>query len=152
MIEKTLIFLFLLVSYQSTSFAAAAEEEGVGQSVRQLLLSREGRLQVQKGCKGRPRTGSNSLRSDIPKNDLPEEIQRKAGADYFDADDDNNADHRPTDKLFNEIFGKASKERGSGLSLELAVKALPVEQTGQVCGKASSPFRHGAETGQAIIV
>jgi hypothetical protein len=53
--------------------------------------------------------GSNSLRSDIPKSDLPEEIQRKDGADYFDADDDNNADRRPANNLFNEIFGKARK-------------------------------------------
>jgi len=73
------------------------------------LLSREGQAQVQKGRKGRPRTGSNSLRIDIPKNDLPEEIRRKDGADYFDADDDNVADRRPADKLFNEIFGKANK-------------------------------------------
>jgi iron(III) transport system substrate-binding protein len=73
------------------------------------LLSREGQAQVQKGRKGRPRTGSNSLRIDIPKHDLPEEIQRKDGADYFDADDDNFADRRPADKLFNEIFGKANK-------------------------------------------
>ena len=73
------------------------------------LLSREGQAQVQKGRKGRPRTGSNSLRIDIPKNDLPEEIQRKDGVDYFDADDDNVADRRPADKLFNEIFGKANK-------------------------------------------
>ena len=73
------------------------------------LLSREGQAQVQKGRKGRPRTGSNSLRIDIPKNDVPEEIQRKDGVDYFDADDDNVADRRPADKLFNEIFGKSSK-------------------------------------------
>ena len=73
------------------------------------LLSREGQAQVQNGRKGRPRTGSNSLRIDIPKNDLPEEIQRKGSADYFDADDDNVADRRPADKLFNEIFGKSSK-------------------------------------------
>lgn len=73
------------------------------------LLSREGQAQVQKGRKGRPRTGSNSLRIDLPKNDLPEEIQRKDGVDYFDADDDSVADRRPADKLFNEIFGKSSK-------------------------------------------
>jgi ABC-type Fe3+ transport system substrate-binding protein len=73
------------------------------------LLSREGQMQLQKGRKGRPRTGSNSLRTDIPKNDLPEEIRRKDGADYFDADDDNNADRQPADKLFNEIIGKANK-------------------------------------------
>jgi iron(III) transport system substrate-binding protein len=73
------------------------------------LLSREGQMQVQKGRKGRPRTGSNSLRIDIPKNDLPEELQRKEGVDYFDADDERFADRRPADKLFNEIFGKAGK-------------------------------------------
>ncbi len=73
------------------------------------LLSRDGQAQVQKGRKGRPRTGSNSLRIDIPKNDLPEEIQRKDGVDYFDADDDSVADRRPADKLFNEIFGKANR-------------------------------------------
>jgi iron(III) transport system substrate-binding protein len=73
------------------------------------LLSREGQAQVQKGRKGRPRTGSNSLRVDIPKNDVPEELQRKDGVDYFAADDDNFADRRPADKLFNEILGKSSK-------------------------------------------
>jgi len=66
-------------------------------------------MQVQKGRKGRPRTGSNSLRIDISKNELPEEIQRKDGAEYFDADDDRFADRRPADKLFNEIFGKPDK-------------------------------------------
>ena len=59
--------------------------------------------------KGRPRTGSNSLRIDIPKTEIPEEMQRKEGVDYFDADDDRFADRRPADKLFNEIFGKAGK-------------------------------------------
>lgn len=73
------------------------------------LLSREGQTEVQKGRKGRPRTGSNSLRIDIPKNNLPEEIQRKEGVEYFDADDESNADRRPADKLFNEIFGKPNK-------------------------------------------
>jgi iron(III) transport system substrate-binding protein len=73
------------------------------------LLSRDGQLQVQKGRKGRLLTPSNSLRTDIPKNDLPEDSLRKDGVDYFDADDDRNSDRRPADKLFNEIFGKASK-------------------------------------------
>ena len=73
------------------------------------LLSRDGQAQVQKGRKGRPRTGSNSLRIDIPKNDVPEEMQRKDSVDYFDSDDDNTADRRPADKLFNEIFGKLNK-------------------------------------------
>jgi iron(III) transport system substrate-binding protein len=73
------------------------------------LLSRDGQLQVQRGRKGRPRTGSNSLRIDIPKDGLPEEIRRRDGVDYFDADDDANADRQPADKLFDEIFGKTSK-------------------------------------------
>jgi iron(III) transport system substrate-binding protein len=73
------------------------------------LLSRDGQAVVQKGRKGRPRTASNSLRIDIPKNDLPDEVQRREGVDYFDADDDNFADRRPADKLFNEIFGKMGK-------------------------------------------
>ncbi|MGH7816816.1 MAG: ABC transporter substrate-binding protein, partial [Candidatus Binatia bacterium] len=73
------------------------------------LLSREGQMQVQKGRKGRPRTGSNSLRIDVPKNDLPEEIQRRDGIDYFDADDERFSDRRPADRLFNEVFGKSSK-------------------------------------------
>jgi len=73
------------------------------------LLSREGQSIVQKGRKGRTRTASNSLRIDIPKNDLPEEVQRREGVDYFDADDDNFADRRPADRLFNEIFGKKDK-------------------------------------------
>lgn len=70
------------------------------------LLSRDGQTIVQKGRKGRARTASNSLRIDIPKNELPEEVQRRDGVDYFDADDDNFADRRPADKLFNEIFSK----------------------------------------------
>lgn len=73
------------------------------------LLSREGQTVVQKGRKGRARTASNSLRVDIPKNDLPDEVQRRDGADYFDADNDNVSDRRPADKLFNEIFGKSAK-------------------------------------------
>ena len=73
------------------------------------LLSREGQTVVQKGRKGRARTASNSLRTDIAKNDLPEEVQRRDGVDYFDADDDSVADRRPADKLFNEIFGKTAK-------------------------------------------
>lgn len=70
------------------------------------LLSREGQSVVQKGRKGRPRTASNSLRVDIPKNELPDEVQRRDGVDYFDADDDNFSDRRPADKLFNEIFSR----------------------------------------------
>lgn len=73
------------------------------------LLSREGQTVVQKGRKGRTRTASNSLRTDIAKNELPDEVQRREGVDYFDADDDNFADRRPADKLFNEIFSKKDK-------------------------------------------
>jgi iron(III) transport system substrate-binding protein len=73
------------------------------------LLSREGQAQVQKGRKDRPGTGSNSLRIDIPKDDVPEENARKDGLEYFDGDDDRFSDRRPADKLLNEILGKAGK-------------------------------------------
>ena len=73
------------------------------------LLSRAGQAQVQKGRKDRPGTGSNSLRIDIPKNDVPEENQRKDGVEYFDGDDERFSDRRPADKLLNEIFGKPGK-------------------------------------------
>ena len=73
------------------------------------LLSREGQIQVQKGRKDRPRTGSNSLRIDIPKDEVPEMNLRKDGFDYFDGDDDRFSDRRPADKLFDEVIGKAGK-------------------------------------------
>ena len=56
-----------------------------------------------------PGTGSNSLRIDIPKNDVPEENLRTDGVEYFDGDDDRFSDRRPADKLLNEIFGKPGK-------------------------------------------
>jgi iron(III) transport system substrate-binding protein len=73
------------------------------------LLSRDGQIQVQKGRKDRPGTGSNSLRIDIPKNDVPEENVRRDGVEYFDGDDDRYSDRRPADKLLNEILGKSGK-------------------------------------------
>jgi len=51
--------------------------------------------QVQKGRKDRPGAGSNSLRIDIPKNDVPEENQRRDGVEYFDGGDDRFSDRRP---------------------------------------------------------
>ena len=73
------------------------------------LLSREGQIHVQKGRKDRPRTGSNSLRIDIPKDDVPEVNLRKDGVTYFDGDEERFSDRRPADKLFNEILGKTGK-------------------------------------------
>ncbi|HWP60197.1 MAG TPA: extracellular solute-binding protein [Candidatus Acidoferrales bacterium] len=73
------------------------------------LLSREGQAQVQKGRKDRPGTGSNSLRIDIPKDDVPAVNQRKPEVQYFDGDDPRFSDRRPADRLFDEIFGKAAK-------------------------------------------
>jgi hypothetical protein len=52
---------------------------------------------------------SNSLRIDIPKNDVPEENLRRDGVEYFNGDDDRFSDRRPADKLLNEIFGKPGK-------------------------------------------
>jgi iron(III) transport system substrate-binding protein len=73
------------------------------------LLSREGQMQMQKGRKDRPGTGSNSLRIDIAKKDVPEDNLRLEGVDYFDGDDERFSDRRPADKLLNEILGKAGK-------------------------------------------
>ena len=73
------------------------------------LLSREGQIQMQKGRKDRPGTGSNSLRVDIPKNDVPEENLRRERVDYFDGDDDRFSDRRPVDKLLGEILGKPGR-------------------------------------------
>ncbi|HEY3303628.1 MAG TPA: extracellular solute-binding protein [Candidatus Binatia bacterium] len=73
------------------------------------LLSREGQTQVQKGPKDRPGTGSNSLRIDIPKDDVRDENARRDGVEYFDGDDDRYSDRRPADKLLNEILGKPGK-------------------------------------------
>lgn len=56
-----------------------------------------------------PGTGSNSLRIDIPKNDVPEENQQREGVAYLDGGDDRFADRRPADKLLNELFGKPGK-------------------------------------------
>ena len=73
------------------------------------LLARDGQMQMQKGRKDRPGAGSNSLRIDIPKDDVPEENVRKEGVEYFDGDDDRFSDRRPVDKLLNEILGKPGK-------------------------------------------
>jgi iron(III) transport system substrate-binding protein len=74
------------------------------------LLSREGQMQMQKGRKERPGTGSNSLRIDIPKDNVPEENVRKDGAEYFDGDDPKYSDRRPADKLLNEVLSKAQRQ------------------------------------------
>jgi iron(III) transport system substrate-binding protein len=73
------------------------------------LLSREGQAQVQKGRKDRPGTGSNSLRVDIPKDDVPQENLRRDGVEYFDGDDDRFSDRRPADKLLTDLLGKTGK-------------------------------------------
>jgi iron(III) transport system substrate-binding protein len=73
------------------------------------LLSREGQTIMQKGRKERFGTGSNSLRIDIPKDDVPRENLRKDGLDYFDGDDPRYSDRRPADQLLNEIFGAVGK-------------------------------------------
>src|SRR5438094_9809471 len=77
------------------------------------LLSRAGQAQVQKGRKDRPGTGSNLLRLDIPKNDVPEENLRTDGVEYFDGDDDRSSDRRRADKLLNELCDKAGNEVSS---------------------------------------
>ena len=94
----------------TVSFMNQAPHPNAAKVFINWLLSREGQAQVQKGRKDRPGTGSNSLRTDIPKNDVPEENLRKDGVDYFDGDDDRFSDRRPADKLLNEILGKPDRK------------------------------------------
>jgi iron(III) transport system substrate-binding protein len=68
------------------------------------LLSREGQSEFQK------RDGSDSLRTDIPKQNVLPENRRLDGVDYFDGDDPKFSDRRPADKLLNEIFAKAPRQ------------------------------------------
>ena len=56
-----------------------------------------------------PGSGSNSFRIDIPKNDVPEENERRDDVEYFEGDDERFSDRRPADKLLNEIFAKRGK-------------------------------------------
>jgi iron(III) transport system substrate-binding protein len=67
------------------------------------LLSREGQSEFQK------RDGADSLRIDIPKQNVLPENRRLDGVDYFDGDDAKFSDRRPADKLLNEILGKPGK-------------------------------------------
>jgi len=68
------------------------------------LLSREGQLEFQR------RNGSDSLRIDIPKQNVLPENRRLDGVDYFDGDDPKFSDRRPADKLLNEIFSKTPRQ------------------------------------------
>ena len=68
------------------------------------LLSREGQIAYQ------TRDGSDSLRIDIPKQDVLKENRRVDGVEYFDGDDPKFSDRRPADKLLNEILSKTPKQ------------------------------------------
>ena len=63
------------------------------------LLSREGQILAQK-------VGSNSLRTDIPKEDVDRENLRVKGLNYFDSDNPKNANPRPVVKLIRKIAGE----------------------------------------------
>ena len=58
----------------------------------------DGQILIQKG------DGSDSLRIDIPKDNVLAGSRRQPGADYLDADDPKFFDRRPADKLLNEIL------------------------------------------------
>jgi len=60
------------------------------------LLSREGQILAQKG-------GSNSLRTDVPKEDVDGENLRVKGLDYFDSDDPEFSNPAPVVKLIQEV-------------------------------------------------
>jgi len=69
------------------------------------LLSREGQIVLQRVKEPPLPSRPNSLRIDIPKDDVPPEHQRAEGKFYFDGDDPRYSDRRPVDKLLNEILG-----------------------------------------------
>ncbi len=62
------------------------------------LLSREGQILAQKA-------GSNSLRTDIPKEDVDRENLRVKGLDYFDSDNPKFANPIPVVKLIRKVAG-----------------------------------------------
>ncbi|HEY3303627.1 MAG TPA: extracellular solute-binding protein [Candidatus Binatia bacterium] len=68
------------------------------------LLSREGQMEFQR------RDGADSLRTDIPKQNVLPENRRLDGVDYFDGDEVKFSDRRPADKLLNEILNKPPRQ------------------------------------------
>lgn len=62
------------------------------------LLSRKGQILAQKA-------GSNSLRTDIPKEDVDRENLRVKGLDYFDSDNPKNSNPIPVLKLIRKVAG-----------------------------------------------
>jgi len=62
------------------------------------LLSRKGQILAQK-------PGSNSLRTDIPKEDVDRDNLRVKGLDYFDSDNPKNSNPRPVVKLIRKVAG-----------------------------------------------
>ncbi len=83
------------------SFIDAAPHPNAAKVFVNWLLSREGQTHFQ------TRDRSDSLRIDIPKQNVLQENRRVDAVDYFDGDDPKFSDRRPADKLLNDIFGKA---------------------------------------------
>lgn len=73
------------------------------------LLSREGQTALQRVKEQPYQSRPNSLRIDIPKDDVPPGHQRNEGSYYFDGDDPLFSDRRPVDKLLNEILEVRSR-------------------------------------------
>ena len=86
------------------SFIDGAPHPSAAKVFVNWLLSREGQIHFQ------ARDGSDSLRIDIPKQDVLQQNRRLDGVEYFDGDDPKFSDRRPADKLLNETFGKAPKQ------------------------------------------
>ena len=75
------------------------------------LLSREGQLTLQKALSGSQEEPPDSLRIDIPKDDIPADNRRRDGIDYMDLDSREEWMQRDGYvKLVQSILGKGSKE------------------------------------------
>jgi ABC-type Fe3+ transport system substrate-binding protein len=75
------------------------------------LLSREGQLTLQKALSGSQEESPDSLRIDIPKDEIPADNRRRDGIDYMDLDSREEWMQRDGYvNLVKSTMGKSSKE------------------------------------------
>ncbi len=74
------------------------------------LLSREGQITAQKALADYGSQALDSLRIDIPKDDVPSEFRRTAGIQYIDLQDPGRLDMRPIFKVIEEALQDSRKK------------------------------------------
>ena len=74
------------------------------------FLSPEGQLTLQKALARAGESAPNSLRIDIPKDDVYKENRRVKGLEYIDMNTPERADMRPVRRLLNEILAEGGKK------------------------------------------